>query len=405
MNQPLRAPHAGPGDVLTPAVVEADRCLAEVSERLEFLLQVSPDNADEAWEEFEASGFQRTPRLDYRPLPYDPHLLKRALFSAPVESVEDPALEQLFREKQEELDIKITMLRDRGTERFLLGSRMIFGGVARELVELAEKLLFRLSSGSRSEPTEGSLDAAGFAALAAAELDHYRGLDDGFAGRVEVRDDLLCGMMVNGDCLLVSSDLHVPRRRAEALVQHEVGVHLVTRHNGHTQPLELMASGLAGYDALQEGLAVTAEFLVDGLNPGRLRTLAGRVLVVDCLLEGAGFVEAFAVLHDRYGFGPGAAFTNVTRVFRAGGFTKDAVYLRGLVELLGHLAAGGAVEPLMVGKIALVHLPLVEDLLARGVLHPPALVPRFLADEANRERMAVLRRGLSPLDLVATSHD
>jgi uncharacterized protein (TIGR02421 family) len=408
MSQPLRREGAGRVDaaeMLTPAVRESDTRLAAVSDQLEFLLQVTPANADEAWEAFSASEFQEPPRLAYRPLPYDPHLLKRALFNAPVESVEDPALEQLFREKQEELDIKITMLRDRGTERFLLGSRMIFGGVEPELVELAEKLLYRLPAATRSEPTEGRLDCAAFAALAGAEIEHYRGLDERFPGRVEIRDDLLAGMMVTGDCLLVSADVHVPRRRAEALIQHEVGVHLVSRFNGHCQPLALLASGLAGYDALQEGLAVTAEYLVDGLNRGRLRTLAGRVLVVDCLMKGADFTEAFAVLYDRYGFSPQAAFNIVSRVFRSGGFTKDAVYLRGLVELLGHLGTGGSLEPLLVGKIALVHLPLVEDLLARGVLHPPALVPRFLAGEANRERMAVLRRGLSPLDLVATSHD
>ena len=38
------------------------------------------------------------------------------------------------------------------------------------------------------------------------------------------------------------------------------------------------------------------------------------------------------------------------RVFRSGGMTKDAIYLRGLVELLEHLGAGGSLDPLWLGK-------------------------------------------------------
>ena len=60
------------------------------------------------------------------------------------------------------------------------------------------------------------------------------------------------------------------------------------------------------------------------------------------------------------------------RVFRGGGLTKDAIYLRGLLQLLAHLARGGALEPLLVGKIALDHVPLVEELVLREVLRAAA---------------------------------
>ena len=40
------------------------------------------------------------------------------------------------------------------------------------------------------------------------------------------------------------------------------------------------------------------------------------------------------------------------RIYRGGGLTKDAVYLRGLLQILRYLREGGELEPLFVGKVA-----------------------------------------------------
>ena len=67
-----------------------------------------------------------------------PTLLKRELYKIPIERVEDPALQQLFQEKQEELEMKLTMLRDRDTPRFLYESLQLFGGVQRRPAAIGE---------------------------------------------------------------------------------------------------------------------------------------------------------------------------------------------------------------------------------------------------------------------------
>lgn len=396
-------------ETFEPAALEADACLAEVADGLEFLLNVTPVNLEQAWRRFAASGFARLPELEYRPLPYDPAERKRHALEAPVDSVTDPTVAELLREKQEELDVKLSMLRHRGNPRFLEESLRIYGGVEEELAELAERILFRLPAVSHVEPVAGRLDATAFAARAERELDHYRRLAVTFDGCVVISDDALPGLMVSGDRLLVGSRTHIPKRRAAALLQHEVGTHLVTRHNGSRQPLRLLASGLAGYDVLQEGLAVLAEYLVGGLSRSRFRILAARVLAVRCLTSGADFTETFRLLEDRYGFEDATAFGVAVRVYRAGGLAKDAVYLRGLVALLEYLAEGGAAGgedpleplfPLLVGKVDLPHVPAVRELLDRGLLDPPALVPRFLEMEECRGRLQLLRAGATPLDLV-----
>ncbi|MCH5599357.1 flavohemoglobin expression-modulating QEGLA motif protein [Niabella ginsengisoli] len=60
------------------------------------------------------------------------------------------------------------------------------------------------------------------------------------------------------------------------MLQHEIGTHVVTYYNGKAQPLELFSIGVPGYEELQEGLAVLAEYLNDGLTNSRMRTLAAR---------------------------------------------------------------------------------------------------------------------------------
>ena len=56
------------------------------------------------------------------------------------------------------------------------------------------------------------------------------------------------------------------------------------------------------------------------------------------------------------------------RIFRGGGLTKDAVYLRGFREILAYLARGGHPTTLLAGKMAVGHAPIVKELLLRQVL-------------------------------------
>jgi uncharacterized protein (TIGR02421 family) len=161
--------------------------------------------------------------------------------------------------------------------------------------------------------------------------------------------------------------------------------------------------GLAGYDALQEGLAVLAEYLVGGLSKPRLRLLGARVVAARLMIDGATFVECFRELDDNYGFNRRTAFVVAMRTYRGGGLTKDAVYLRGLGQILKYLSTGGELEPLFVGKIAAHHIPIVRELRWRGVLREPPLTPRYMSDPAALERLQTLQRGVSVVDLLKRS--
>ena len=110
----------------------------------------------------------------------------------------------------------------------------------------------------------------------------------------------------------------IAANRLDALLSHEVSVHLLTHVNGDAQGLKIFRTGLAGYEGVQEGLGVFAECAVGGLTASRLRLLAARVVAVDAMVAGAEFVESFRLLKDE-GLGSRMAFNVAARVHRSGG--------------------------------------------------------------------------------------
>ncbi len=377
--------------------LRVDRGLARISAGFDLLLHVTPVNADAAWEAFRKHRYSRVPTFLYRPRTIAPGLAKRRLFRLPLERIEDPTLARILQAKRDELDRQITLVADRNTPRFLPGSRALFGDVEPALGALAGELLSSIDHDGRAGGE--MLDAEAFARRAREELRHYRQQDRRFRSGVAVRDDI-AGIMVSHGRFLIGRGARVAASRVGAALAHEIGTHVVTWHNGRLQPFRELQEGMAGYEPMQEGLAVLAEYLVGELEASRLRQLAGRVKAVELITDGADFVETFRVLHGEYGFAPRAAFMMTMRTFRGGGYTKDAVYLRGLQRLLQRLANGLKLEDLYVGKVADPWLPYVEELRWRTIVQPPAVLPRFFTLPGTDARRRRLAEGLSVMQLL-----
>ena len=381
------------------AVWEADRILAEITDRIDFLLAVTPINLQAAWTSFERNGCTELPSFRYRPLLIAPLELKRELYSAPIKRVEDPELGWMLRKKQRELDWQLTALAARDSQEFLYASLLVFGDVDEPLLQEAYRLLERVPAGAEADQEGHKLTASEFAARARQEIEFFKSQHDQARAGIEINASIN-GLVVSNGTLLIGADLHVPAARLEALIQHEVGTHLLTFINGHAQPFRLLRSGLAGYDELQEGLAVLSEYLAGGLSPARLRLLAARVVAVKCLTGGADFIQTFDRLHKDFGFSKRIAFGITTRVYRSGGLTKDASYLRGLVRILRHLSGWGSLEPMLVGKIGFEDVSVMEELLRRKVLRPPSLHPRYLQDPASMGRLQAAKSNADVADLL-----
>ncbi len=381
------------------AVWEIDRRLAEIANSVDLMMLITPVNIEQAWARFRRDGGRRVPAFLYRPIPVAPPELKRRLFETLVHRVEDPTLADVFEEKRTELDRKISMLRDRGTSDFLYTSLQLYGGVDDRLLGLTSRILETLSYRRREAAGGGQLAAPEIAQRARAEIEFYRRSHPGFRAEVSIRRDVP-GIMVSRGSLLVGAGAKTTAHNVDPMLQHEIGTHLLCHYNGDVQPLRLLRCGLPRYEELQEGLAVLGELVTGGLNRSRLRILAGRVLAVRRLTEGAGFVDVFRELHGDQRFDRRTAFLIAMRVFRGGGFTKDVVYLRGLAALLEYLRQGGDLEILFLGKFATGHVPIIEELSWRNVLRPAPLRPRYLDDPEAVRRLQRIRSGLDVPQLI-----
>ncbi|HUF45597.1 MAG TPA: flavohemoglobin expression-modulating QEGLA motif protein [Aestuariivirgaceae bacterium] len=387
------------------AVKRADRRIDDVASSFDLLLAVTPINSDAAWREFQSGGFRQAPKLFYRPLSVHVADQKRKLFSIAFDHFEDPVLSGLYREKQQELDLQLSMLAARETPRFVEIGRALYGSVAPALLEAAMDILARTADridSCNGGESGGRADCHVIEHAAGEMIANYREASPGFAAVVELRDDLPPGLMVAGARLLISRGTNMSRHRLTALLSHEIGVHLLTYFNGSAQGLRLFRSGLAGYEGVQEGLGVLAEYLVGGMTVGRLRLIAARVVACAAMLEGACFAEIFHTLVRDHSFTAIGAFNLTLRLYRGGGLAKDAIYLRGLLQVLDHLKGGGALDPFWMGKIAGSHFAIMEELSTRGLLRAPAVMPAFLSHPGARSRLEEARTGLSPVDMIAS---
>ncbi len=369
------------------AALDADKKLDKVARSFDFLLSVSPINSREAMERFFADAEQEAPKFRYRPLTVDPAAAKRDLYAVDLSIIEDPLLERLLSEKRQELDHQLTMLSTRNTAAFKAASLLQYGTVGSQLLADAHSIL----AGSRRPKAKGEVvGAAEVAAAARALVEKYQATGQGFDAAIEVRDDV-GSLLVSGSKLMIASNTRMLRSRLDALLAHEISIHLLTHFNGAVQGLTVFRTGLANYEGVQEGLGVFAEWAVGGLSEARLRLLAGRVVAVDAMLDGAEFLDVYRRLVDSHGLPRKGAFDIATRVFRSGGLAKDLIYLKGFQEVVGLVVAGASLDAFWIGKIAPEHVGAIEELIQRNLVRPPLFKPEFLQREHVERRIARLR--------------
>lgn len=374
-----------------------DRHLTEICGSLPMLQLLTPTNVPETRRAF-LGGEVDGPEFTYRELP-DLGAMAKELNGINPEDATDPVLTHMIRGMHRELERRLELLENRNTEHFLLAAVEKYGHVEKSLLELAHQILEKIPPAAPR--STDCLSAHEIAAHANRELDHYRHQFPELSSLVHVRETAAGIMVENGD-LFIGADTTIVANTVEQLMQHEIGIHVLTHVNGSAQPIRMLSLGLAGYEETQEALGVLAEHLSGGLRPQRLRVLALRVVAAHSVGDRATFRETFNLL-VQLGAEGHLAFTTTMRAHRSGGMTKDALYLGGLIRLLTYLHDGGRLDPLLVGKISLADEPLVVDLLERGVLVEPPLRPRFMESAFALDRLAEIRVGADVMDLGGVS--
>ena len=152
-----------------------------------------------------------------------------------------------------------------------------------------------------------------------------------------------------------------------------------------------MAAGHPGTTKTQEGLAVFSEYITNSIDLDRLRRLADRIIAIQMAIEGADFLDVYQYFLGRIG-SESQAYENSRRVFRGGvltggaPFTKDGVYLEGLIRVhnfLKAIAANGRADCLKLlfcGKLDIEDIPVLYKLEKMGLCKPAKYLPPWVKD-------------------------
>ena len=297
------------------------------------------------------------------------------------------------------LEYSALMMASTGTNKFYEFSEKLYGKPTNRFVDdkstplgLAESFDKQISSYANYDlgaPAHVCYLASGIAEQMRAAVKDMFGDE---APQVEVVDELSANALASPRLIRIRKTACFTDLDAQQLINHEAHIHVATSINGLNQPhLKILAAGHPGTTKTQEGLAVFSEYITNSIDLDRLRRLADRIIAIQMAIEGADFLDVYHYFLERIG-SESQAYENSRRVFRGGvltggaPFTKDGVYLEGLIRVhnfLKAIAANGRADCLKLlfcGKLDLEDIPVLYKLEKMGLCKAPKYLPPWVKD-------------------------
>lgn len=376
---------------------EAANLIFSAVDKLPVLKTISWDRS--IAEKFFASGMKELPKPEYDSVDptsaYDDVRLARELIDG-TSPVHD-----WLRRLSDVSEQTAAMLSSVGTKAFYTLSCALYGEPGTPIADgdsSALDLAVRLDQ-LLSEFDEGALKLEAPARLSAEELKkeltlqlpEYFGAD---APSIIVTRDVSAKAAAGKDYIKLRADAFFTDLDITQLLQHEALIHIATGMNGRSNDrFSVLGESHPGNAATQEGLAVFAEFITGSIDPRRFRRLADRAIAIDMSANGADFLEIFEFFRARgERDSPFEAFESARRIVRGGmveggaPFTKDGVYLSGLIEVHSYLRTAirsgdtRLIELLFVGKIDLSDLEAMDMLARANLINRPKILPPWARD-------------------------
>lgn len=345
-------------------VHKIDAKLFKLLRGFELLAHVNPVNTAAEQRKFVKSKFTKTPVFRYSPIKIYPFELKQQLSALPTNQISDVSIRNLYESVITSYFDKIDMLSSLNGKKFLYNSLRYFGRPTKKDLQNANYLL-------HLPPIQTEPKRVPYLSSDQVMETFKKGLTDyGIKCKIELSNKVISQVMVlnSKKTILIRPDAKFTTKEVNALVEHEIGVHMVTTQNSAAQQLKIFNLGLPVNTMTQEGLAILSEYLSGNITLKRLKKLAMRVMIVDMMCNGADFIECFNYLTNNLGVSNDDAFTIVTRVFRGGGFTKDYLYLSGFVKILKMWKSNDSLTPLLVGKTSLEFYDTIEEMINRDMI-------------------------------------
>ncbi|MDH5560548.1 MAG: flavohemoglobin expression-modulating QEGLA motif protein [Deltaproteobacteria bacterium] len=358
---------------LDKSIIKLDKALYKIVRRFDLLSNITPQNVEHEKQKYFKSGFKKAPNFRYRQLTINPFEIKGKLYQLPVHSINDINIYNLYKDSIKLFALHCDLLSSIGSKKFFYHSLLCFGEPSENDKSNARFLLH-----CPSQPTQG--DEKKFDAEQAVDYFKQHINQFGFECKVAISNKMVARALVvpSQRKLLIRKSAIYTEKELQALLYHEIGVHMMTTMNAEKQPLKLFRSGLPNNTQTQEGLAIYCEYVSGNLTIDRLKELALRVIAVSLMIKGYDFKQIFSCLHEDYDLSLDKAFYLTTRVVRGGGLTKDYLYLRGLREILSKLNKSEDIKNLFIGKTDIGYLGIINEMVEREMLLPPYYIPKHI---------------------------
>lgn len=362
------------------ALFQIDQNIDRLVRDIELLSYLNPINIEAEKKRFFTSKYREEPHFKYRKINFCPFELQRKFFNQRIENIEDEDVRELYRDIVYEYSGLIECIESIGKgKQFYYNSLKVFGTPKERDVENAR---FILHFGD--DNFDANFDAQFTADDAEAYFREFGKRYD-FEFNIKQSTSIVAAAMVlNASNTLVLKKNHkFSDNQLKILANHEIGVHLVTTHNGKSQPLKIFSNGFVNNTETQEGLAVLSEYMSGNLTMRRMKELAHRVIAADSLIKGYSFVDTFDLLFNQYKVSRDQAWQITLRVHRGGGFTKDFLYLTGLKKIYDFYQEGQDMSLLLSGKVTLENKKVIEKMRDLGLSTPSKFVTDSYAKNNN----------------------
>jgi len=351
-------------NVAAKALFEIDTYIDSLVKKIELLSYVNPMNIEEEKFNFFASKYLTDPNFKYPERDFDKFKLHREFFTQPIELIEDEDLRQLYEDIIYFYSGLIQCIETVGEgKKFYYNSLHSFGTPTEQDVENAKFILH-----FKEEDKKSTIFQPKYTTKEAEELFIKYSKQYEFTYTIKSSDKMGAIAMVlnNVQTLVINSNHTFSENEMAILINHEIGVHMVTTMNGLLHPLKIFSHGFPNNVETQEGLAVFSEYMSGSLTIKRLKELAYRVLAVDSLAKGYSFSKTFRLLHNTHDLDRDAAFYITMRAHRGGGLTKDYLYLTGLKKVYDYYNSGNDLSLLLTGKVSLEYTSNIKKMIKGG---------------------------------------
>ncbi|MBW2965116.1 flavohemoglobin expression-modulating QEGLA motif protein [Candidatus Woesearchaeota archaeon] len=292
------------------------------------------------------------PYFIYSTTPFDFEQVQKQLASI---DEHESALGELLNDKRNLFIDKCEMLKSRGSDKFTVFSKKVYGLPSRAVLDRAVSFL-----SLESENEEKVISSRKAVNMIQAEVRHQ-----GFDYEVSSRQMSASAMvLVSKKRIYVKDNSMFSENYVRRLMIHEIGTHVLRAENGKDQPFMIFFHGFPNYLSTEEGLAVVNEERFGLLNNENLKNYAARAIAVKMAMSKS-FSEIYNYL--RQFFPDSTAFKITARAKRGladtsrpGGCTKDYVYISGYMKVKKYLDNGGSLDALYAGKVGVEHIDRIK---------------------------------------------